>query len=183
MKKLILIILLSILLSSAFCDSYTVAYIKNGIFKSTELTLNNMEFYKKVEFIDGNVRLVFTSFSEKGLIFITCKDIVSITNEVDNKVYLNCDKFIENEKPLLDENPNFKKDKKITLSDNEINSISKPTPFRAMGGMLITIGAGIQYLNYDEEINSLEDAEEIANSNKAGMLLIAIGGLMIAFGE
>ena len=100
MKNRYIIIVISILFTLSISDTYSVKYIKRDILKNRTMVYENVNYFKTVQFIDNKTKIVFSKPNDEGLIFISCDDLLSASNELNGNEYNNCQSFTEGEARL-----------------------------------------------------------------------------------
>ena len=169
MKKLLFILLL--IVGCVFAD--TIVY-KSG---SKNRTIENVEYIKA-----GNGKVYFKAHG--GEVSRDCSKVVTFTDNDGNPIDYDCNAIIV-EESLID----LEKKIEDTISKDDVESIIQKTKKPIVGGILIAIGGGLLFSISGSECDDCNTIEKTNNfldgvksTSQAGYLLIALGGVLVAFG-
>ena len=165
------LIILLLIVGCVFGD--TIVY-KSG---SKNRTIENVEYIKA-----GNGKVYFKAHG--GEVSRDCSKVVTFTDNDGNPIDYDCNAVIVEESLI-------ELEKKIegTISPSDVKSIIKETKKPIVGGILIAIGGGLLFSASKSECDDCDTVKKAINySHRAtsiseiGYLLIALGGILVAFG-
>ena len=165
------LIILLLIVGCVFGD--TIVY-KSG---RNNRTIENVEFTKA-----GNGKVYFKAHG--GEVSRDCSKVVTFTDNDGNLIDYDCNAIIV-EESLID----LEKKIEDTISKDDVESIIQKTKKPIVGGILIAIGGGLLFSISGSECDDCNTIEKTNNfldgvksTSQAGYLLIALGGVLVAFG-
>ena len=165
------LIILLLIVGCVFAD--TIVY-KSG---SKNRTIENVEYIKA-----GNGKVYFKAHG--GEVSRDCSKVVTFTDNDGNPIDYDCNAIIV-EESLID----LEKKIEDTISKDDVESIIQKTKKPIVGGILIAIGGGLLFSISGSECDDCNTIEKTNNfldgvksTSQAGYLLIALGGVLVAFG-